>query len=80
MLDLKLGDGTVINVGIYVNDKRDVELFKIGRRASVVYALDELKQQPAADGGVNYSRIALEMAVSPSTAQANSFGVSSSET
>ncbi|EMI40263.1 hypothetical protein RRSWK_07223 [Rhodopirellula sp. SWK7] len=35
-----------------------------GHLVHVVYALDELKRQPAADGGVNYSRVALEMAIS----------------
>lgn len=64
MVDLELKDGTVCAVGIYVNDKSDVGLFRPGYKVSVVYALDELKQQPAADGGVNYSKIALAMAVS----------------
>jgi hypothetical protein len=38
--------------------------FKVGRRAEIVRALDELKDQPADDGGVNYAEITLEMAVS----------------
>lgn len=63
-IDLLLDDGTEQAVGIYVNNRRDIGLFRVGCRASIVYALDELKQQPASDGGVNYSRIALEMAVS----------------
>lgn len=63
-IDLKLDDGSVQMVGIYVNNKGDADLFQPGRKACIVYALDELKQQPAADGGVNYSKIALEMAVS----------------
>jgi hypothetical protein len=50
--------------GIYVNDAEDVKLFRVGARVDVLYALDELKQQPAREGGINYSRIALEMAVS----------------
>ncbi|WP_235862404.1 hypothetical protein [Pseudomonas kilonensis] len=64
MLDLELKDGSVRAVGIYVNDREDARLFRPGYKASVVYALDELKQQPASDGGVNYSKVALEMAVS----------------
>jgi hypothetical protein len=64
MVDLRLEDGSVRAVGIYVNDKSDVQLFRSGYKTSVVYALDELKQQPASDGGVNYSKVALEMAVS----------------
>ena len=63
-IDLRLDDGSVHMVGIYVNDKKDVELFHPGSRVGIVYARDELKQQPAADGGVNYLNIALEMAVS----------------
>jgi hypothetical protein len=64
MVDLELKDGSVRAVGIYVNDKNYVQLFRPGYKASVVYALDELKQQPASDGGVNYTKVALEMAVS----------------
>jgi hypothetical protein len=56
--------GTVEQVGIYIDQPRDVRLFQVGRHVAIVYALDELKQQPAADGGVNYSKVALEMAVS----------------
>ncbi|WP_245641728.1 hypothetical protein [Paraburkholderia bannensis] len=63
-LDLKLDDGSVRAVGIYVNNSEDVKFFHVGSRVSIVYALDELKLQPANDGGVSYSKIALEMAVS----------------
>ncbi|MDN4065338.1 MULTISPECIES: hypothetical protein [Ralstonia solanacearum species complex] len=63
-IDLKLNDGAVQTVGIYVNKKTDAGLFRPGCRVGIVYALDELKQQPAADGGINYAKIALEMAVS----------------
>lgn len=63
-IDLMLDDGSVRAVGIYVNNKDDIKLFCAGCRAEIVYALDELKQQPAMDGGVNYSKVALEMAVS----------------
>lgn len=63
-IDLKLDDGSVHMTGIYVNNKGDAGLFRPGRRVGIVYALDELKRQPADGGGVNYSKIALEMAVS----------------
>ncbi|KAA1187617.1 hypothetical protein [Photorhabdus heterorhabditis] len=63
-IDLKLSDGSICTAGIYVNNKDDVILFRIGYRAAIVYALDELKLQPTVDGGVNFSKIALEMAVS----------------
>ncbi|MBR7959742.1 hypothetical protein [Burkholderia latens] len=63
-IDIQLDDGSLCTSGIYVNNKIDAELFKPGRRVGIVYALDELKQQPAMDGGLNQSKIALEMAVS----------------
>jgi len=63
-IDLKLDDESVHMTGIYVNNKNDSVLFRPGCQAAIVYALDELKQQPAADGCVNYAKIALEMAVS----------------
>ncbi|AVV67708.1 hypothetical protein HI806_26615 (plasmid) [Ralstonia solanacearum] len=63
-IDLELDDGSVRMTGIYVNNKNDTKLFCPGCRVGIVYALDELKQQPAIDGGVNYLHIALEMAVS----------------
>lgn len=64
MVDLLTDAGSIEAVGIYVNDKADVALFKPGRRVSVVYALEKLKKQPASDGGVNYSRVAVKMSVS----------------
>lgn len=63
-VELVLKDGSVTNVGIYTNNINDVALFKPGCMVYIAYALDELKKQPAQDGGVNYSKVALEMAVS----------------
>lgn len=63
-VDLVLDDGSTRAVGIYVNDRRDAALFRPGCRVELVYALDELKRQPAPDGSVNCSKVALEMAVS----------------
>jgi len=63
-IELRLDDGSVQAEGIYVSNEDDVNLFRAGHRVEVAYALDELKRQPAADGGVNYSRVTLEMAVS----------------
>lgn len=63
-VDLLLADGSVTTAGIYVNDKADVGLFRSGCLVEIIYVLEELKRQPAPDGGVNYSKIALEMAVS----------------
>lgn len=62
--ELRLDDGTVRREGFYTNDKVDRSLFQAGHRVEIVYALDELKRQPAEDGGINYSDIVLEMAVS----------------
>jgi hypothetical protein len=63
-IDVRVHDGSVRMIGIYVNDKKDVDLFCPGCRVGIVYVRDQLKQQPAADGGPNYLDIALEMAVS----------------
>ena len=68
-VDLVTEDGSVTSVGIYTNNIDDVSLFNTGCRVEIVYALDELKRQPARDGGVNYSKVALEMAVSTESAE-----------
>lgn len=61
---LRLDDGTVVDESIYVLVRADTKLFVAGARASMTYALDELKQQPGENGGTNYLEIMLEMAVS----------------
>lgn len=63
-VDLEMNNGEVVSVGIYTNDKLDIELFREGAWVEMVYALDELKMQPASDGSPNYSKVALEVAVS----------------
>lgn len=57
-------DGVTSLESIYAQDKQDRKLFCVGARVSCWYALLELKSQPAPDGGVNYARTLLEMAVS----------------
>ncbi|MDI4635816.1 hypothetical protein J7U46_22310 [Pelomonas sp. V22] len=64
---VKLDDASTTSVGIYTNDPRDVRLFRTGSKVSIVYAQDELKDQPAPDGDVNYAEIALEMLVGAAT-------------
>ncbi|MFT3728250.1 MAG: hypothetical protein QM759_10545 [Terricaulis sp.] len=64
MIDVLTDEGRRETVGIYVNDPENVRFFQNGHRAEVIYALDELKQQPAFDGSVNYSKVALTMRVS----------------
>ena len=57
---LRLQDGSTCNESIYTHRKQDVKLFVAGATVTMVYALDELKAQPAADGSVNVARIVLE--------------------
>lgn len=63
-IDILLEDGTIESIGIFVNKESDANLFKEGHVATIVYILDELKAQPASNGGINYLDITLEMAVS----------------
>tara|TARA_R110001583_G_C5580675_1_gene402861 strand:- start:69 stop:542 length:474 start_codon:yes stop_codon:yes gene_type:complete len=64
MIEVLLEDGSVCHDGIYTNDKSDVRLFVPGARVALAYIYDELKAQSASDGGINYARVVLEMAVS----------------
>jgi hypothetical protein len=61
---LLLDDGTRHDDSIYALERSDAKLFIPGARVVLVYVLDQLKQQPAADGLVNYLDILLEVAVS----------------
>jgi hypothetical protein len=63
-VDLLLEDASVFMESIYVNDKKDVALFRKGCLVEIFLAFDELKRQPASDGGINYSDNVIEMAVS----------------
>jgi hypothetical protein len=65
---LLLGDGTRHADSIYALEKADRRLFIPGARVTMVFVLDEVKQQPAIDGGVNYLDIVLEVAVSTDSA------------
>lgn len=60
---LRLADGSTVDESIYTNHKQDTRLFVPGAMVTMVYVLDELKAQPAVDGGVNYARTVLEVAV-----------------
>ncbi|OFZ70813.1 MAG: hypothetical protein A2Z01_04635 [Betaproteobacteria bacterium RBG_16_58_11] len=62
--DLITSEGATKTESCYANAKDDCDLYRVGRRVDIVYALDELKVQPASDGGINLSEIVLEMAVS----------------
>ncbi|MGX9714513.1 hypothetical protein ACWYXJ_09645 [Janthinobacterium lividum] len=61
---LRQADGSAVDESIYMNDKQDIKLFVPGAMVTMVYVLEELKAQPAADGGVNVARIVLEVAIS----------------
>ncbi|WP_426088851.1 hypothetical protein [Janthinobacterium sp. PSPC1-1] len=61
---LRLADGSTVDESIYMHRKQDIALFVPGAMVTMVYALDELKEQPAADGSVNVARIVLEMSIS----------------
>ena len=61
---LRLADGSTVDESIYTHRKQDSALFVPGATVTMVYALDELKEQPAADGSVNVARIVLEMSIS----------------
>ncbi|MDQ1920069.1 hypothetical protein [Massilia pseudoviolaceinigra] len=52
-IDLVTPEGVVWGEAIHVNKRADLSLFQVGHRADILYALDELKHQPAPDGGVN---------------------------
>ena len=58
---LRLADGATVNESIYTHRKQDIALFVPGAMVTMVYALDELKEQPASDGSVNVARIVLEV-------------------
>jgi hypothetical protein len=59
-----LANGSVVEESIYAREKSDRRLFVVGATVCVAYVLDELKKQPASDGGIDYSKSVLEMAVS----------------
>ncbi len=61
--ELLLGEGLLHIESIYTNDKANRNLFKVGSRVEILYVLDELKMQPAANSEINYSEIVLEMAI-----------------
>jgi hypothetical protein len=60
-IEVDLREGGFTSVGIYVNNHRDIALFRPGCRVELVYALDRLKVD---HGSGPYAEIALEMAVS----------------
>lgn len=63
---LRLDDGSTVDESIYTNHRQDIKLFVPGARVTMLYAFDELKAQPAADGRIHYARTVLEVAVSGS--------------
>lgn len=68
-VDLILDDGSIKSTGIYVNNKQDTKIFKIGHKVNIVYVFDELKPGAKKCFGEKYLDIVLEMAVSLNPAQ-----------
>ena len=64
VFDLLTDDGLTVLESAYSNNLVDYLLFQVGAKVEYVYVLDELKLQPAQNGGVNYNSQILEMAVS----------------
>ncbi len=62
--ELETEDGTIVLESVYVQEKVDRKLFRVGAKVSCWYALLELKNQPDTDGRVDYADTVLEMAVS----------------
>lgn len=63
-IEVVTSDGNIENLGIYLNDKRDREIFKEGCWVEIVYAMELMKRQPVLWGKKNIGKIALEMVVS----------------
>lgn len=62
--EIETEDGTIVLESIYVQEKIDRKLFRVGAKVSCWYALLELKNQSDLDGEVEYADTVLEMAVS----------------
>ncbi|MDZ7551574.1 hypothetical protein RGC63_07800 [Helicobacter pylori] len=60
--DLLLSDGSIWSESIYINNRLDNDLFKIGSLVCIFYAHDERKQ--SISGDISYSDTVIEMAVS----------------
>lgn len=59
-IDMRCDDGSTRMEGIYVNSKEDAALYRVGKRVSVVYVLDEMKA-PLSDGMPDYLDIVFEV-------------------
>ena len=57
-------DGQIRRESCIANDDMDLDLYQVGATVTMSYALDRLKDQPAKDGGTNYSKILLEVWIS----------------
>jgi len=63
-ITLRLDEGSTVDESIYAHRREGIKLFVRGAMVTMVYAFDELKAQPASDGGVNVARTVLEVSVS----------------
>ncbi|QJD99469.1 hypothetical protein HH212_05075 [Massilia forsythiae] len=78
-VDVRSADGKVQRIEVRARcEPGAAPLLVAGDTVSILCALDELKRQPAPDGGLNVARIALEIAV-PAVPAAAPAGVGSTQ-
>jgi hypothetical protein len=63
IFDIRVVDGSLHAIEVHVADATGLPLGQARTMVSVLCALDELKRQPAEQGGRNVAKIALEMAI-----------------
>lgn len=61
--DYLCDDGKIRSESCTANNEEDLSMYCIGARVTLVYALDELKKQPARDGRTNFAEVLLEIAI-----------------
>lgn len=62
-IDILLSDGTIQSVGLYINNKKNINLIQKNKIIYIKYILDELKHQPNQQHK-NYLNIAIEVYIS----------------
>ncbi|MFW2073062.1 hypothetical protein ACG9Y7_06410 [Acinetobacter gerneri] len=63
-IDIKLDDsGKIVSKGIFVNNKANITLFKVGKRVDILYYLEEMKAMDYSTGEQIKHEFVFEMAV-----------------
>ena len=62
--ELILPDGRTWNESIYTNNRKDINLFKIGHEVIIFYAHDEIKPSNGINEQIRYADTVIEMAIS----------------